>query len=105
MVSIGWGVVGVAFFMAAVDDEPAALILVALVALALTVWQAVLIRRLYRGVPRTGRRAVITLVILTLPALFPPFDPLYIGLGLVVFTLVALALVLVRSERQAAEPA
>jgi hypothetical protein len=102
-VSIGWGVVGFSFLASTADEEPAVFVFVGLVMLAVSVWQAILIRRLYRGVPRTGRRALITLVILTLPVLFPPFDPLFIGLGVVMFGLIALALVLARSERHAAD--
>jgi uncharacterized membrane protein HdeD (DUF308 family) len=103
VVSIGWSVVGFPFFAAAADEEPWILVFVGLVVLAVTLWQAVLIRRLHRGVPRTGRRAVITLVILTLPALAPPFDPLFIGLAALVFGMVTLALVLARAERQTAD--
>ena len=101
VVSAGWTLLALGFLTTAADDVPAGVLVgVTVLMLALTAWQVVLIRRVYRGVPRTGRRVAITLLILTVPVLVPPMGLLSTVLAGLVLGPLAIGLVLAHIERR-----
>ena len=77
----------------ATDDVGwAVVIAVGLLTLLISIWLAVLARCLARGVERTGRKAVLTLFILTIPVFFPPGAyPLFLSFGILTLVLLAIA--------------
>jgi hypothetical protein len=104
LLNIVWGLIAFAFGVRAGATDDISWVIVSgagVVIVLVSLWLAVLVRRIAGRVDRTARKAVITLLVLTVPVFLPPgADPLFLSFGFVTLALLAVAGCYWLAERQ-----